>query len=109
MAKGVGVSGELMEAVKRLFQAANAPVVFEELDMSGDDKENQEQMENLIYSVERNGVCIKGRLLEAHNKSIVHTLVKIKFLSQKNAVYSLYFEIWITKSNRAVITILGKR
>lgn len=60
MAKGVGVSRELMEAVKRVFKAANAPVEFEELDMSGDDKENQEQMENLIYSVERNGVCIKG-------------------------------------------------
>lgn len=67
MATGVGVSRELMEAVKRVFKAANAPVVFEELDMTGE--ETQEQMENLIYSVERNGVCIKGRILVGRNKN----------------------------------------
>lgn len=60
IAPGVGTGPELMEVVKRVCVVANAPVIFEEIPM-GDDAD-EEEMENLIYSIERNGVAIKGNI-----------------------------------------------
>lgn len=60
MAKGVGIGPEQMAIVKRVFEVANAPIEFEVLEMSGED-ESDTDMNNLIYSVERNGVGITGR------------------------------------------------
>ncbi|KAG8315980.1 hypothetical protein J6590_061404 [Homalodisca vitripennis] len=60
VASGVGVGPELMRHVKRILLAANAPVDFE--NMSCNSNNGYEDMDNIIYSVERNGVAIKGNL-----------------------------------------------
>lgn len=58
MAKGVGTGPELMEALKAVFRSVNAPVMFEELEI--EDEAGEEDMDNMVLSIMRNGVAVKG-------------------------------------------------
>lgn len=63
MIPGDGIGPELMYAVKEVFQSANVPVVFEEFWVSEvQDRCDDKLIDNLVASVLRNKVALKGIL-----------------------------------------------
>lgn len=79
MAAGVGIGPEMMEVVKRVCLIANAPVIFEEISLGEDD--DVKDMDNLIYSIERNGVAIKG---DIQPKLTVDQLTDFSYTTTRN-------------------------
>ncbi|KAI3639129.1 hypothetical protein MIR68_002659 [Amoeboaphelidium protococcarum] len=61
---GDGIGVELADSVKAIFTAVNAPIDFEQYDISGykQDKENETKMKAAIDSLRRNKVGLKGIL-----------------------------------------------
>lgn len=59
---GDGIGVELADSVKAIFTAVNAPIDFEQYDISGykQDKENETKMKAAIDSLRRNKVGLKG-------------------------------------------------
>ncbi|XP_071815746.1 isocitrate dehydrogenase [NAD] subunit gamma, mitochondrial-like isoform X2 [Apostichopus japonicus] len=56
---GDGIGPEFMMHVRDVFRHADVPVEFEEFHLSGDSEEN---VENAIIAVQRNGVALKGNI-----------------------------------------------
>lgn len=61
MLPGSGIGPEMMNYVKEVFRYAGVPVDFEEVEMNSK-AENNEDLEYVITSIQRNGVAIKGNV-----------------------------------------------
>ncbi|KAG0799215.1 hypothetical protein G6F22_003447 [Rhizopus arrhizus] len=59
---GDGVGHELAESVKAIFKASNAPVEWEQFNLSGHDSSNDDLMKETLASLRRNKVGLKGIL-----------------------------------------------
>ncbi|EIE23533.1 isocitrate dehydrogenase, NAD-dependent [Coccomyxa subellipsoidea C-169] len=82
---GDGIGPEISEAVKEVFEALKAPVVWEQFDnVHGSDiygNPNLEIPEEVLESITRNGVCLKGTLftpLSANNTSTQSLNVQLR-------------------------------
>lgn len=60
MIPGDGVGPELMKSVKTVFKHIGVPVQFEELFVSEVHNMESANLEEIVTSIQRNGVCIKG-------------------------------------------------
>jgi len=59
---GDGVGPELCNVVLDVFKAAGVPVDFDQLHISELDPARSEQLETVVESIKRNGMCLKGIL-----------------------------------------------
>lgn len=59
---GDGVGKELSDAVKAVFEAAKAPIEWEQFDLSGHVSLNDDLMKETLASLRRNKVGLKGIL-----------------------------------------------
>lgn len=75
---GDGVGPEMVTAVQDIFRYIGAPVDFEELKLSGKDLEDEDtfcdKLEDVVTSVKRNGVAIKGNIFTPLDKPTFKSL-----------------------------------
>lgn len=75
---GDGVGPEMVTAVQDIFRYMGAPVDFEELNLSGLDLSDEEvfcdKLEDVVTSVKRNGVAIKGNIFTPLDKPTFKSL-----------------------------------
>ncbi|XP_064632371.1 isocitrate dehydrogenase [NAD] subunit gamma, mitochondrial-like [Lineus longissimus] len=57
---GDGIGQELMPHIREVFRCAGVPVDFEEVELTNESDEND--MENALLAIKRNGVCLKGNI-----------------------------------------------
>jgi len=62
MLPGDGVGPELMHAVQEVFKAAGVPVKFEGFYLSETNPTISAPLEDVVASVQKNGICLKGTL-----------------------------------------------
>ncbi|PAV56595.1 hypothetical protein WR25_00274 [Diploscapter pachys] len=62
MLPGDGIGPEMSQHIKEIFEAAQAPIDFEEVQLNSDLIENGSDMDAAILSIQRNGVAIKGNI-----------------------------------------------
>uniref|UniRef100_T1IIV4 Isocitrate dehydrogenase [NAD] subunit, mitochondrial n=1 Tax=Strigamia maritima TaxID=126957 RepID=T1IIV4_STRMM len=60
---GDGVGPEMANSVQEIFRAAKVPIKFEFLNLSEIQPETSVQLQEVLDSVARNGVCLKGILI----------------------------------------------
>uniref|UniRef100_A0A7E4VVL1 Isocitrate dehydrogenase [NAD] subunit, mitochondrial n=1 Tax=Panagrellus redivivus TaxID=6233 RepID=A0A7E4VVL1_PANRE len=58
---GDGIGPEMIAHVQRIFTFANVPVDFETMQLNSD-LSRDEDLENAIVAIKRNGVCLKGNI-----------------------------------------------
>lgn len=63
MLPGGGIGPELMSYVREIFRYAGVPVDFEIIDIDPN-SEGNDDLEYAITSIKRNGVAIKGKLMD---------------------------------------------
>lgn len=70
---GDGIGPEMIEHVKRLCKTAQVPVDFENIQLDSHQSINtwNEDLENAIISIERNGVALKGNIETKFNDPTV--------------------------------------
>jgi isocitrate dehydrogenase (NAD+) len=94
---GDGIGPEMIDFVKRAFDALAVPVDFEDVPLnkvcSGD-----EHMSNAITSVRRNGVALKGNLETEHKIGAAYTV------SRNVELLDLYASVMHVKSFEGVKT-----
>lgn len=58
---GDGIGPEMMSHVRNIFECANVPVDFEEIELSSKDM-SEKSLEDAIVAIQRNGISLKGNI-----------------------------------------------
>uniref|UniRef100_A0A0N5AR68 Iso_dh domain-containing protein n=1 Tax=Syphacia muris TaxID=451379 RepID=A0A0N5AR68_9BILA len=59
---GDGIGPEMINHIKDIFSVAKVPVDFEEVPLSSDLSNEEEEMNNVIKAIKKNGIALKGNI-----------------------------------------------
>lgn len=105
---GDGVGKELSESVKAVFAATNAPIEWEQFDLSGHVTTNDALMKETLASLRRNKVGLKGILYTPVSRT-GHTSFNV---SMRKVTYIIYLNAHVCERSgikNAVFRLLGPR